>query len=308
MKKGRSAMTKYRRWTTALAFAAMLLLTACTPVGTPQTDPASTVAQSEESPEEATAEIPAVVIEVSEDGILVPDTIPGGIVDITFQNSGEQTHTLEIWRIREGHTADEILAMFDHIKENPDDFFGVFDLGSWIHYADAIEPGTPHQFYADLGTGDFFISAETNPELGPVFFSATELVGTTEPETAVFVDMADFSYAMPDAIPAGEQRWAFTNSGEQWHLAAIIGAAPDASLEEIMASFAEEGPVADAAVDIFGGMPPMSPGERVWLDFDLEPGAYEVACPLPDVAALMNGGPPLSHMEHGMRRAFTVEN
>ena len=36
----------------------------------------------------ATAEIPEVVIEVSEDGIMVPDTIPGGIVGITFENTG----------------------------------------------------------------------------------------------------------------------------------------------------------------------------------------------------------------------------
>jgi hypothetical protein len=52
----------------------------------------------------------------------------------------------------------------------------------------------------------------------------------------------------------------------------------------------------------------MSQGERVWLAFDLEPGAYEVVCPLPDIAALMAGGPPLSHLVHGMRHAFAVEN
>ncbi len=132
---------------------------------------------------EATAEIPEVVIEVSEDGIMVPDTIPGGIVGITFENTGEQMHSLDLWRIREGHTADEVMAMFDYLKENPDDFFGVFDLGSWIHLADGLEPGASHHIYADLGIGDFFTSDDTNPDLGPVFFSTTELVGTTEPDS-----------------------------------------------------------------------------------------------------------------------------
>ena len=270
-----------------------------------------TVAEDERASDisaETTGEIPAVMIEVSEDGIMVPDTIPGGIVGITFKNTGEQMHSLDIWRIREGHTADEIVAMFDYLKENPDDFFGVFELGSWIHLADGLEPGASQHFYADLGIGDFFVSDDANPDLGPVFFSTTELVGTTEPDATVTVNMADFSYAMPDAIPAGEHWWAFTNSGEQWHLAAIISANPDASLEEIDAVFVDGPPPANAVVEIFGGMPPMSPGERVWLEFDLEPGAYEVVCPLPDVAALMAGGPPLSHLEHGMRHAFTVEN
>ena len=176
--------------------------------------------------------------------------------------------------------------------------------------ADGLEPGASHHFYADLGIGDFFMSDDTNPDLGPVFFSTTELVGTTEPDAAVTVDMADFSYTMPDAIPAGEQWWEVTNSGEQWHLAALIEAAPDATLEDIMAAFGDEDspPPADAVVKAVGGMPPMSPGERVWITMDLEPGAYEVVCPLPDVAAIMAGGPPLSHLEHGMRHAFTVEN
>ena len=256
----------------------------------------------------ASEAIPTLLIEVSDDGIMVPAEAPGGIVDITINNNGEQMHTLDLWRIREGHTQDEIIALNDYLKENPDDFFGIFELGSWIHYADGIEPGASHRFFADLDTGDFFLSDETNPDLGPVFFSAAELTGVTEPTSIVTVDMADFSYAMPGAIPAGEQWWAFTNSGEQWHLAAIINANPDASLEEIEAVFVDGPPPTDAVIEIFGGMPPMSPGERVWLAFDLEPGEYEVVCPLPDVASLMNGGPPMSHMDHGMRRAFTVVN
>ncbi len=256
------------------------------------------------------ADIPELLIEVSEDGIMVPDDAPGGIVSVTINNTGEQMHMIDLWRIREGHTQDEIIALNDYLKENPDDFFGIFDLGSWIHYAQDIEPGATYHYYADLGTGHFFLSDETNPELDPVFFSATELVGVTEPAADVNVDMADFSYAMADTIPAGEQWWEVTNSGEQWHLAAIMGANPDASLEAIEAAFGDEDgpPPADAIIEIFGGMPPMSPGERVWLEFDLEPGAYEVVCPLPDVIAIMSGGAPMSHLAHGMRHAFTVEN
>lgn len=289
-------------WTAILAAAAMLVMSACIAVEPPV------------APEPATGmdegEIPALLIEVSEDGIMVPDVAPGGIVSISIQNTGDQMHEVDLWRIRESHTRDEIMALNEYLKENPDDFFGVFELGSWIHLVDNLEPGETKQYYADLGVGDFFLMDETNPELDPIFFSATEVVGTTEPAADVTVDMADFSYAMPDAIPTGEQLWELTNSGDQWHLAAIIAANPDASLEEIEASFGgpDTPPPDDAVVEIFGGMPPMSQGERVWMAFDLEPGDYELVCPLPDVVAMMEGGPPLSHLMHGMRQAFTVGN
>lgn len=54
--------------------------------------------------------------------------------------------------------------------------------------------------------------------------------------------------------------------------------------------------------------PAAETGERVWMEFDLEPDDYELVCPLPDVVAMMEGGAPLSHLLHGMRHTFTVRN
>jgi hypothetical protein len=47
-------------------------------------------------------------------------------------------------------------------------------------------------------------------------------------------------------------------------------------------------------------------GERVWLEFSLAPGEYLVSCPIPDVAAIFAGEPPLSHIEHGMAKTINV--
>jgi hypothetical protein len=104
--------------------------------------------------------------------------------------------------------------------------------------------------------------------------------------------------------------WEFTNSGDQWHLAALTTYNPDATPEQLLALFGEEGglPPADAPVQVMGGLPPMSPGERVWIEMDLPPGEYQLLCPLPDVVAMAEGGEPLPHLLHGMQRRFTVEN
>ena len=291
-------------WRTLFITSAVLVVTACAGRA-----PAA-VSQPTAVPPTPAPTIPEISIDVSESGFTVPDVVPGGIVGISVHNTGAQTHSTDLWRIKKGHTRDEIIAINDYIKENPDDFFGIFELGSWIHLVEEIEPGATDHFYADLGTGDFFLSDETNPDLDPIFFSATELVGTTEPAAGVKVDMVDFAYVMPDTIPGGKQLWELTNSGEQWHLAAIATTNPDASPEEILASFGGENepPPADAAVKVLGGIPPMSPGERVWIELDLEPGAYELVCPLPDVTAFATGQEPLPHMLHGMRHGFTVEN
>ena len=282
-----------------LMLGALMVLTACTGIVQPALEP-----NGQAGPDD----IPEISIEVSESGISVPEVVPGGIVGISIHNTGSLPHSTDLWRIKPGHTSEEIIALHKYIKENPDDFFGVFEIGSWIHLVEDIQPGETYHFYAELGVGDFFMSDETNPDADLVFFGATEQVGVTEPTADVVVDMVDFAYVMPDTITSGKQLWEVTNTGEQWHLAAFISTNPDASPEDILASFGDENgpPPTDAAVEVLGGMPPMSPGERVWLEFDLEPGSYEVACPLPDVSAFATGEEPLPHLMHGMRHAFTV--
>lgn len=283
----------------ALAISVLLGLVACG--GSGQTE----VVVSET----AVSAIPELVIDVSEAGFSVPEVVPGGIVSISIHNVGTQPHNPNLWRIQEGHTRDEIVAMNNHLKEAPDDFFGIFEIGSWIHFVENVEPDATYHFYADLGTGEFFLTDDANPELDPTFFAATEVVGTVEPEAAVTMDMVDFAYTMPDVVPAGKQLWEVTNSGEQWHLFAIMKANPELSAEALLAGFGDEsGPPTDSPVELLGGMPPMSPGEHVWLEFDLAAGAYEVVCPLPDVTAFATGSEPLPHLLHGMRHAFAVGN
>ncbi len=282
------------RWAALVTLLGMLLVAACAPIQAPTPAPA--------------AEIPEITIEIADGAIRVPEVVPGGIVAITVKNNGTQTHLLDLWRIRAGHSRAELNAFAEALAQNPDAFFGLFELASWIHYVnEGLEPGGRVRFYADLGTGDFALADESQPELGWTFFAANEIVGTVAPETAMRVDMADFAYVMADSLPAGKQWWEFTNSGTQWHLAAIIGAAPDVGMEDLLAAFEREGHP-DAAVKVFGGKPPMSPGERVWVEMELAAGEYELVCPLPDLASFGPGGPPRTHLEHGMRRAFSVTN
>ena len=61
---------------------------------------------------------------MSEDGILVPDVAPGGIASISIQNTGEQMHEVNLWRMREDRTRDEVLALDDYLVSSQSSGFG----------------------------------------------------------------------------------------------------------------------------------------------------------------------------------------
>ncbi|MBP9656592.1 MAG: hypothetical protein KBD86_02085 [Candidatus Promineofilum sp.] len=257
----------------------------------------------------ATAEIPVVTIEATDSGLNVPEVVPGGIVRIDVTNSGSAPAAVGLLRIKEGHTRQELNEFKAVADANPEAFFGLFELANMIHSVQDVAPGTTSSFHVDLRTGDFILSDDTNPANDLTFFAANEIVGTTEPEAAVTVDMVDFAYAMPDTVP-GQGLWEFVNSGDQWHLAALTTYNPDVTPEQLLGLFSEEGgpPPADAPVQVMGGLPPMSPGERVWVEMDLQPGQYQLVCPLPDLTAMVAGEEPMPHLLHGMMHMFTVEN
>ena len=292
-----------------VAVAVLALAAACTGSGAEQAAaPEPTAIPPTAAPAEPA--IPVVAIEANDSGLAVAEVVPGSIVQVDITNSGDNPAAVSLFRMREGHTRQELNEFKAVADANPEAFFGIFELAGFIHGIEGIPPGTTSTFYADLGTGEFILSDDAHPERDPMFFRADEATGTTEPAAAVTVDMLDFAYTMPNTVPAGPGLWEFTNSGDQWHLAAMTTYNPDATPEQLLALFSEEGgpPPADAPVQVVGGLPPMSPGERVWIEMDLPPGEYQLLCPLPDVVAMAEGGEPLPHLLHGMQRRFTVEN
>jgi len=305
----------YRRaWSilALVAFAVLALAVACSGSGAEQAaapEPTAvppTAVPPTEAPAEA--EIPVVTIEATDSSFKVPEVVPGGIVRIDVTNTGSGPAAVSLFRIKEGHTRQELNEFKAVADANPEAFFGLFELANMIHGVQDVAPGTTSAFHVDLRTGDFILSDDANPANDLTFFAADEITGTTEPETAVTVDMVDFAYTMPDTAP-GQGLWEFTNSGDQWHLAALTTYNPDVTPEQLLGLFSEEGgpPPADAPVQVMGCLPPISPGERVWIEMDLPPGEYLLLFPLPDLVAMAEGGEPMPHLLHGMQRMFSVE-
>jgi hypothetical protein len=294
-----------RAWRFVVSFLLLIgviVLTACQPIQPPA---ANTAAPT----------IPEVTIEVNDTEFIIPDNFPGGIVRVTIQNTGSKDLDVGISRIREGTDVEELKELGQNI---PDNLFAILQqLGIMVSF-NPVPAGGSEVAILDFRTGQFIADASEHVEGEPPpgllryygVFTADEIVGTVEPQTDVLVEMNDFAFIMPDEIRAGTQMWQYQNTGKQWHMQALIKPNPDVTLEEIMAVMMSEGePAGPPPFEFVSnvGLAPIGEGERLWLEFDLPAGEYLVFCPIPDVAAMMKGEPPMSHMAHGMHRLLTVK-
>lgn len=295
-----------RQWvgaklTGCLVVFAILLLSACQPIQPPA--------------DNTTATIPEVTIEVNETEFVIPDNFPGGIVRVTIQNTSNKDLDVGISRLREGTNVDEVMALGQDANAN---LVPILQQISMLISFNPVAAGGSQQAILDLGIGDFMLDATEHVEGEPPpglpryygLFSTTAIVGTVEPQSAVLVEMTDFAYIMPDEIMAGKQLWQYHNTGTQWHMQFFLKPAPGATLDDVMAAMMSEGEPSGPPPFEFvpnAGLAPISEGERVWLEFALEPGEYLVGCPIPDMVAMLKGEAPKPHIAQGMHRLLTVK-
>ena len=293
-------------WLIGLLLLGVASLSACSPVQrlsqAPVADPAA-------------ATMPEFTVEVTDDAVIVPEVVPGGIVRVNFKNSSSIPMDIGLARVLEGSTPEEVIAM---AQGGGEAIIPLLTKASFLGSFNPVDPGGENWAYIDLRTGVFVVDATEHVEGLPVTgaphlnatFTADEIVGAVAPQADVVVDMVDFAYAMPDEIQAGPQLWEFINNGDQWHMMFVIDLAEGAGVEDVMA-FLGDPAMMPAGPPPFefaphAGIPPIGVGERVWLEFSLEPGEYLVGCPIPDAAAIFAGEPPLSHIEHGMVKMINV--
>lgn len=301
----------------SLLLLAAMVLAGCQ-AGQPETASAKVVSATT-VPETAVAapEIPAVRIDINDSEIIIPDNFPGGIVAVTVHNSSSKDLDVSFARVREGHTSDEIIQLAEGDMEA--NFVPLSQAASFMGSFNPVAAGSQENIIMDFRTGEFIVDATEHSEAEPIpgalhllaAFKADKVVGTVEPEADVAVELHDFAFVMPSEIKAGKQLWEFNNKGSQWHMMFVVKPNPDVSAEAVLAALQEEGePSGPSPFEFVGnvGTPPLGEGERIWLEYSLEPGSYLVACPLPDMAAMMTGEMPMSHLEHGMHSELTVKN
>lgn len=278
------------------------VLSACQPIQPPTAD------------SNAGAAIPEVTITVSETEFTIPDNFPGGIVRVTVKNTSNKDLDVGFARVRTGGSVAKIKELNQDFMNN---LVPLMQVVSFMPGFNPLAAGQSEQMIIDFKTGQFLLDATEHTDGPPIAeathiyaeFTADKLVGTVEPQPDVKVEMTDFAYIMPDEVKAGKQLWEYHNTGKQWHMQFFVKPVAGATMDDVMTALMAEGePAGPPPFEIMpsGGIAPIGEGERVWVEVDLAPGEYMVACPIPDVMAMMKGEAPKLHMALGMHRLLTV--
>ena len=255
------------------------------------------------------------IVYTFENGTLTgPETLSlNGYQNILFINKSDTELDMSLLRLHEGVTLEEVIAADNAIEEA---FSTGGDagkaIGEFLSLADAIgglsvEPMSQGSAYLLLEPGFYGVGASSGggPEETSIKAHMKLRVGEGEvaeaPTAAFNLTMGDFHLDFPDTMPAGEQLWQISSTGQP-HMALIFKLTEGATADDVMSFIMSEGEPSGPPPFEFGtAISALSSGQSFYTSLSLSPGNYVAICPLPDLAGQGN------HAEHGMVDSFTVK-
>jgi hypothetical protein len=247
--------------------------------------------------------ISSVTITLSAEGMVAPETIPAGWVEITFENTAEAPLFGIMARLDEDATMDDFMGALMGMMGGD---AGIVPPATFTG-APAAMPGTLQRVTYNLAAGTYILLnvAGEEPQIATFVVEGEVAEGDFEPEADLIIPLVDFAFGLPAELPAGEQTWLIENIGEQWHEMIFIPVPDGTTLEDAMMLMmaVEEGAEGDGGMPEFAAVwSPMSAGEKAWMTVDLAPGTYLVSCFIPDV----NSDEHAIHAALGMIQIVTV--
>ena len=247
--------------------------------------------------------IPTTTITLSTEGLVAPEIIPAGWVEVTFENTAKAPLFGIMARLDDDATMDDFMGALMGMMSGD---AGIVPPATFTG-APAAMPGTTQSVIYNLAAGNYVLLnvAGEEPQIA-TFVVEGEVADTDfEPEADLNVALVDFAFGLPVELPAGEQTWLIENLGEQWHELIVIPVPDGTTLEDAMSLLlAVEGDTeGEGSMPEFAAVwSPMSAGERAWVQVDFAPGTYLVSCFIEDV----NSDEHAIHAALGMIQIVTV--
>ena len=252
----------------------------------------------------AAVPLPVIDIMASDYAFDAPDTVPAGLVTIRLMNHGQEPHHAQLLRMNDGVSFGEFGAALKSEGES------ALRLTTLTGGPGTLDPSRSTEVTLNLTPGQYalacFVSGEDGvPHLAkgmlkPLTVAAADAQPeTAAPQVAGTLNMRDFSFDIPDTLPAGSNTFTVVNAGPQPHEMNILKLAPGASLSDLQAWQPDQ--ATPPPFEAVGGMNGMSQGETHYMTVDLQPGTYVAICNIPDP------GSGVPHSRLGMVRQFTVQ-
>jgi uncharacterized cupredoxin-like copper-binding protein len=259
---------------------------------------ADAVARSDSAPPPAGAA--AVTITATDFTFDAPSEIPAGLTTFHLVNRGSELHHVQLVRLGEGKTADDLLAALKAGGPPP----------AWITMAGGPNPpevgGTAATTVA-LEPGNYALtcfipSPDGVPHLMKGMVRPLTVTAATasvaEPASDLTMKLLDFGFELDRPLSAGRHTIRVENAGGQPHEVAIVRLQP--GKEPLDFAHWGEKQAGPAPGTLHGGVSAIMPGTRAFVEVDLQPGEYGLICFIPD----MKDGKP--HFVHGMVKRVTV--
>lgn len=219
------------------------------------------------------AEPPTFAFEATAEALNGPQTLPAGLVTLTFTNSDAAPHMLMLARLNDGVT-------LDALQGKPD---AVFEQATLAGGFGPTMPGQEAVITFDLAQPGNYVALDMMS--GNSLPLTVEAQGTQleRPAADVVVNMLDFGYDLPTEVAAGEQLWEVVNAGAEPHEMILFKLQPGVSMEDLMTAM-ETNPEGEPPAEMVGGAMPMGVGYANFIALTLEPGDYVAWCFIPSPA------------------------
>ncbi|HET8986061.1 MAG TPA: hypothetical protein VFN03_09915, partial [Trueperaceae bacterium] len=234
--------------------------------------------------------LPTVAVTGAEFSFAGPESVEAGFVNLQFTNAGQVPHHVQVVRVRDGVTMEQIQAALQQ------DAMAALPLVEMIGGVGVILPGQTRSVVTDFSRPGLYLEVcfvsneEGVPHIALGMMRAFEVTAPDAPVGApdivpdLVVRMLDFGYVIPAQVAAGPQVWQVVNDGPQAHEMAMLKILDGHTFDEVMAAMQAGGEAAIAGLAMpFGGVQGMNIGLSGYIDLDLEPGSYIVLCFIPDV-------------------------
>jgi hypothetical protein len=242
-----------------------------------------------------------VTFTASDSSFSGPDEIAAGWVKISLTNEGQEGHHIQLVRLAEDKTAEELTAALTTSPETYPEWAEPFGGPN------APDPGGTTSAIVYLEMGSYvLIDIIPDAEGVPHFQSGlVKLLTVTEPPRVmpgeplpdVTINLFDFNFEMSGSFAAGEQTIRFWNGGSQPHEAFLVKLAEGKTADDYLNTPPGEIPPGTS----LGGITGIVPGDSQYIVVNLEPGTYALYCFFSDAAA------HAPHFALGMMQEFTIQ-
>ncbi len=305
MAKGKSVGSSFGSGKIRILFPVIILLSAMIATVVIAACGSQSSAPSGTTPTTTTQQaIPKIIIKAVDFSYEQPQTVSAGLVDVTLVNNGSQPHQMQLARITNGNF-DEFKTTLD--KKGPGAALGLSTLYGGVN---TLDPGQSGEAILNLPSGQYasicFVSGADNVAhymKGMIIhFSVTGLPNGSlaQPKSTAEIMLKDFTFVLPNTIPAGPVILKVTNQGPQPHELDLLKLAQGKTLEDAKTFLNSNNPAGPPPFTDAGGMGALALGSSAWLKLTLQPGNYVAVCFVPDAKT----GKP--HYMLGMNSSFTV--